>query len=219
MYSNLGSTRLNLASQDRPDPKKKKYKFNQMFIKYTPMIITSSLFLLILTKIYIFSFWFSVSILTYLNLSPTKSNIKKLINNLTIFELFLVLFTIFICFMFIVTMVEDYIISLHISNIDNINYFWGDTNAPGSSEATSSAEAGNPSSSSNLINSSQSTNSNAVESDSTNPKPKAKFNTKPLSFASQIGDATIMSAAITGAFKLAKSSPSIAGKLQLLWVV
>ncbi len=152
------------------------------------------------------------------NILSTKSYIKILINKLTFFELFLVLFTIFISVMFILTMVEDYIISLHISNIDHINYFWGDACAGGPSEAASSTETVNPSSSSNTINSSQNTQTNAAISGSTNTI--VKYKVKTPDFGSKFTDGAIMTAALTGGSKLAQHNPTVAGKLGVLvWSV
>ena len=160
---------------------------------------------IILLKILLLAFWFSISVYAYLNIIPNGSNIKRLINKLTFFELFLVLFTIYICVMFILNMVEDYIISIHLSNIDHINYFWGDANAGGSSDTTAT-ESINTSNSSNTINSSQNTNSKVIQVDT------AKFNPNPADFVSKAADGAIMSAAVSAGFKLAQASPTLTGK-------
>ena len=156
---------------------------------------------IILLKILLLAFWFSISVYAYLNIIPNGSNIKRLINKLTFFELFLVLFTIYICVMFILNMVEDYIISIHLSNIDHINYFWGDANAGGSSDTTAT-ESINTSNSSNTINSSQNTNSKVIQVDT------AKFNPNTADFVSKAADGAIMSAAVSAGFKLAQASPT-----------
>ena len=160
---------------------------------------------IILLKIILLAFWFSISIYAYLNIIPNGSNLKRLINKLTFFELFLVLFTIYICVMFILTLVEDYIISLHLSNIDHISYFWGDANAGGSSDATST-ESVNTSNSSNSINSSQNTNSKVIQD------VTSKINPQTSNFVSKAADGAIMSAAVSAGFKLAQASPTITGK-------
>lgn len=114
--------------------------------------------------------------------------------------------------MFILNMVEDYIISLHISNIDYINYFWGDASAGGPSEAASSTESVNPSIS-NQINSSQKTHTNAAISGSTNTI--VNYNFKTPDFGTKFTDGAIMTAALTGGGKLAQLY-TVAGKIGIL---
>ena len=157
-------------------------------------LLNNNFFILVLSKIILFCFWFGVGIYLYNKL--TNSNYKIQINNFSFFELFLIFYTIFIFIMFIKTIFVDYILSLYISDIQFNLLFMVD---------------GNNTESVNTIN------TEAVNTTSTNTESVNTSNSKSDSGESNSKyDGIIMSTALASGMTIASKVPSIAGKAGLM---
>lgn len=185
--------------------------------------------MLILTKLIMFLFWFSLGFYWYKELLSDNSKIKILINRLSFFELFITIFTIITILQLIDYLVLDYLNSFYainhefscfagqdgnsyiIDGIDDIPSTSGHSgNAESSSGNSASSSSSNPSSQQATTQSSQSTGSSGSSPVSTGGKGKEGLRSGV--------DGVIMSTAIAGAAKIALRSahPNIGGKAAIM---
>jgi hypothetical protein len=152
------------------------------------MILT----LLSITK---FFFWISIGIIVYNKLSKTKKGffnfIFLTIQKLNLLELFIIIFTFFICLSFLSQLLYLNLEHLIINNTDII-YNWA-------ADATNTVNAIDPTNTANTVKATNTVNT-ANQSIAKN-------------VASTVGNSAIMTAGFGVGAKIAQSAPTIAGKI------
>lgn len=191
------------------------------------MVILSTSLVFFFYKIYLFLFWFCVSIFFYKKILPINSPLKLQINNLTFLELNLVVFTLISFVMYLQVIISDFFfLSLDIYTLDTNSNFncLGDSqttsNPSTSSAATStSTSTSNPSTSSNPNPSTpsaqqlDSVNNNSNINNSNGEGNNASKNDFATKATTKAVDGTIMAAAISAGIKLSQNAPTLASKI------